>query len=551
MKQVLQNLKDGTTEVADVAAPSARAGGLLIRTRASVISSGTERMLVEFGRANLLAKARSQPEKVRQVLSKVKTDGLLPTIDAVRSKLDQPMTLGYSSSGVVLEVGAGVTGFRVGDRVVSNGPHAEVSFVPANLCAKIPDGVDDESAAFTVISSIALQGVRLAQPTLGECFVVTGLGLIGLLTVQLLRAHGCSVLGIDFDQEKQRLARSFGAETVDLSAGEDPVAAALAFSRERGVDGVLITAATKSSEPIHQAALMCRQRGRIVLIGSVGLELSRADFYEKELTFQVSCSYGPGRYDPQYEDAGHDYPIGFVRWTEQRNFEAVLSMIASRALNTQSLVARRFPIEEAEQAYDVLAGGGTGLGIVLHYPDATQRSDEALISNRTVTYSAPSAQGAGQPNIAVIGTGNYATRVVLPILATLPVTLDAVASSGGVSSAHAARKFGFRRATTDTASLMRDGSIDAVMITTRHNSHVSLAMQALAANKHVFVEKPLAIDRAGLEQLREQYESLQATGRAPILAVGFNRRFAPQVQKVRSLLAGVKDRKAIVMTINA
>ncbi len=551
MKQVLQNLKDGATEVAEVAAPRARAGGLLIRTRASVISSGTERMLVEFGRANWIDKARSQPEKVRQVLDKVKTDGLLPTIDAVRSKLDQPLPLGYSSAGVVLDVGAGVTGFQVGDRVVSNGPHAELATVPANLCAKIPDHVDDESAAFTVIASIALQGVRLAQPTLGECFVVTGLGLIGLITVQLLRAHGCRVLGIDFDQQKQAIARGYGAETVDLSSGEDPISAAEVFSRGRGIDGVLITAATKSNEPVHQAALMCRQRGRIILIGTVGLELARADFYEKELSFQVSCSYGPGRHDPQYEEQGHDYPIGFVRWTEQRNFEAVLDMLATGALQTQSLVAHRYPIEDAGTAYDVLAGGSAGLGIVLRYADATVRSDAELTGLRTLQHITTALPSGQRPRVAVIGAGNYSTRSLLPNLAQQQVTLDVIASSGGVSSFHAAKKFGFRRSTTDTASLLRDPAIDAVIITTRHDTHVPLADRALGAGKHVFVEKPLAIDREGLEQLRATYESFTGDTRQPVLSVGFNRRFAPQAVKMRSLLAGTRERQAIVMTVNA
>ena len=325
-------------------------------------------MLVDFGKANLLDKARQQPDKVRQVLDKVKTDGLVPTLEAVRNKLEQPLPLGYCNVGVVAELGAGVTGFSVGDRVASNGKHAELVSVPVNLCAKIPDGVPDEAAAFTVIGAIALQGIRLVQPTLGEAVVVTGLGLIGLMTVQLLRAHGCRVLGIDLDPRKLELARRFGAEVVDIARGQDPVAAAEAFSRGRGVDAVIITASTKSNEPVHQAALMCRKRGRIVLVGVTGLELSRADFYEKELTFQVSCSYGPGRYDPSYEDKGQDYPVGFVRWTEQRNFEAVLDMLADGRLDVAPLISHRFAIAEAEKAYAVVGGSEPSLGIVLEYP---------------------------------------------------------------------------------------------------------------------------------------------------------------------------------------
>ena len=310
MKQVLQDLKQGITEVAEVPCPRAGRGQLLVRTRCSLVSAGTERMLVDFGKAGLIDKARQQPDKVRMVLDKIRTDGLMPTLEAVRNKLDQPLPMGYCNVGEVIEVGAGVQGFAVGDRVASNGKHAEVVAVPVNLCAKLPEGVSDEEAAFTVLGAIALQGIRLVQPTLGEAVVVTGLGLIGLLTVQLLTAQGCRVLGLDFDPAKLALAREFGAEVVDLSAGADPVAEAMRFSRGRGVDAVLITAATKSNEPMHQAAQMSRKRGRIVLVGVTGLELSRADFFEKELTFQVSCSYGPGRYDPVYEEEGHDYPLG-------------------------------------------------------------------------------------------------------------------------------------------------------------------------------------------------------------------------------------------------
>ncbi|THB73095.1 MAG: dehydrogenase, partial [Gammaproteobacteria bacterium] len=296
MKQILQNLSNGETILEEIPCPRAKSGHLLIRTSNTLISAGTEKMLLDFGKANLIDKARQQPDKVKMVLDKIKTDGLMPTISSVRNKLDQPIPLGYCNVGTVIEVGRGVEGFEVGDRVASNGNHAEVVCVPKNLCAKIPDNVTDEEAAFTVISAIALQGIRLVQPTLGEAIVVTGLGLIGQIAVQLLRAQGCRVLGIDMDPEKCELAKSFGAEVVDLSKGDDPIAAANSFSRGRGVDGVVITAATKSNEPMSQAATMCRKRGRIVLVGVVGLELSRADFFEKEISFQVSCSYGAGRY---------------------------------------------------------------------------------------------------------------------------------------------------------------------------------------------------------------------------------------------------------------
>ncbi len=322
----------------------------------------------DFGKANLLDKARQQPDKVRMVLDKIRIDGLQTTLEAVLNKLNQPLLLGYCNVGRVAEIGKGVTGFEVGDRVISNGKHAEVVSVPINLCAKVPDSVSDEEAAFTVLGAIALQGIRLVQPTLGETVVVTGLGLIGLVTVQLLRAQGCRVLGLDFGKEKLDLARRFGAEVVDLAAGQDPVKAAELYSRGRGVDAVIVTAATKSSEPMHQAALMCRKRGRIVLVGVTGLELSRDDFFKKELTFQVSASYGPGRYDPNYEEKGQDYPVGFVRWTEQRNFEAVLDMMADGRLDLKPLISHRFAIGEAENAYEMVGGAGPSLGILLEYP---------------------------------------------------------------------------------------------------------------------------------------------------------------------------------------
>ena len=333
MKQILQSLKTGATEVADVPCPAVQRGQLLIRSTHTLISAGTERMLVEFGKAGWIDKARQQPDKVRMVLDKIQTDGLLPTVEAVFNKLDQPLPLGYCNVGTVLEAGPGVTGFAAGDRVVSNGKHAEVVSVPVNLCAKVPDAVSDEEAAFTVLGAIALQGIRLVNPTLGEAVVVTGLGLIGLMTVQLLRAHGCRVLGSISTRPSWRWRGSSAPRRWIWRRAQDPVAAAQAFSRGRGVDAVLITASTQSNEPVHQAAQMCRKRGRIVLVGVTGLELSRADFYEKELTFQVSCSYGPGRYDPNYEEQGQDYPVGFVRWTEQRNFEAVLDLLAEGRLD--------------------------------------------------------------------------------------------------------------------------------------------------------------------------------------------------------------------------
>jgi predicted dehydrogenase/threonine dehydrogenase-like Zn-dependent dehydrogenase len=521
---------------------------MLVRTSHSLISAGTERMLMEFGKAGLLEKARQQPDKVRMVLDKVRTDGLFPTLDSVRNKLDQPLPMGYCNVGVVEEVASGVTGFRGGDMVVSNGRHAEFVSVPVNLCAKVPSAVCAEHATFTVLGAIALQGIRLVNPTLGETVVVMGLGAVGLLTVQLLRAHGCRVLATDFDQMRLALAQRFGAEVVPLQLGGDPVVAASAFSRGRGVDAVIITASTRSSEPVHQAALMCRQRGRIVLVGVTGLELSRADFYEKELTFQVSCSYGPGRYDPNYEEKGQDYPVGFVRWTEQRNFEAVLDMMADGRLDVAPLITHRFDIAQAEQAYEVLGGSEPSLGILLTYPRADGDGKEHS-SQRTISLSstpARSAATASTPRISMIGAGNYAGAVLLPALAKTGVQLHTLASSGGVTSAYFGRKFGFRQATTDTDALLGDPAADAVVIATRHDTHAHYTQRALAAGKHVFVEKPLALTH---QQLDDIASAATASGR--LVMVGFNRRFAPHVQRMRSLMGGIGAPKSLVMTVNA
>lgn len=550
MKQVLQNLGSGETEVAEVPAPQCRRGTLLIRTRRTLVSSGTERMLVDFGRSGLLGKARQQPERVREVLNKMRTDGVGPTLEAVRSKLDQPLPLGYCNVGTVLEVGEGVQGFRPGDRVISNGSHAEIVCVPRNLCALVPDGVDDDTAAFTVLGSIALQGVRLVRPELGETVVVTGLGLIGLLAVQILRAHGCGVLGIDFDQQKLDLAQRFGAEVVNPGKNEDPLEAAERFSDGKGVDAVLLTAATKSSEPVSQAARMCRKRGRIVLVGVTGLELNRADFYEKELSFQVSCSYGPGRYDPAYEDQGHDYPLGFVRWTEQRNFEAILQLMAEGRLESEPLISSRFSISDAREVYRHLHEDRTSLGILLEYPQEEQKERPS----RSVSLSEASATGDDAPRVSFVGTGNYAGRILIPAFRKAGARLVTAASAGGVSAVHYGRKLGFERASTDAATAIADPDSSAVVIATRHDSHAELVCEALRAGKHVFVEKPLALTLDEIDQVENVYrevsqEGTNGTGR--LLMVGFNRRFAPQVVRVRELLAQVREPKSFLMTVNA
>lgn len=556
MKQILQSLKTGRINLTDVPCPQISSAHLLIRTTCSLISPGTERMLMDFGKASLVDKARKQPDKVKLVLDKVRTEGVMPTLDAVLHKLDQPFPLGYCNVGRVVECGMGTGSFRVGDRVASNGNHAEIVRVPINLCAPVPDAVSDEAAAFTVIGAVALQGIRLAKPSLGESVVVTGLGLVGQMTVQLLRAQGCRVLGIDIDDSRLQMAARFGAEVVNLNVGEDPLSASERFSRGRGVDAVIVTAATSSSEPIHQAACMCRQRGRIILVGVTGLKLSRDDFFKKELRFQVSCSYGPGRYDPNYEDLGQDYPVGFVRWTEQRNFEAVLDMLAGRRLDVAPLISHRFHFDQAEAAYEVVGGSEPSMGIVLQYASPSDLSDASLrascVAIATPSFSSSRKPSAESVQVGFIGSGNYATAVLMPAFQEAGSRLVSVASSGGVSGIHFGKKFAFAKTTTDTAELFAESDINTIVIATRHNSHARFVCEALRAGKHVFVEKPLCLSLNELEKIRSVYsEVVSSPVRTPLLMVGFNRRFAPQIQKMKTLLASVDAPKAFVMTINA
>jgi predicted dehydrogenase len=546
MLQVIQSLANGSVEAVEAPAPRARPGQVVVETAATLVSAGTERMLIEFGRGNLVEKALSQPARVKQVLEKARVEGFFETIQAVRSKLDQPIPLGYCSAGRVREVGPGVTRFKVGDRVASNGPHAEIAAVPWTLCARIPDGVSDEAAAFTPLAAIGLQGVRLAAPTLGETVAVLGLGLIGLMTVQILRANGCRVIGADFDPRKLELAQGFGAEVVDLGAGADPVSAAMDATEGRGVDAVLITASTKSSDPVQQAAHMSRKRGRIVLVGVTGLQLDRGDFYEKELSFQVSCSYGPGRYDPDYEERARDYPLGFVRWTEQRNFEAVLGLMASGGLDVDSLITHRYPVSDVDAAYKALTDDAAALGIVLGYPDRPSVDRAA----QTVALAAGRPAG-GKGRLSVIGAGNFAARMLIPALKAAGADLRSLASQGGVSAVVSGRKAGFAQATTDIDSILSDPETDAVVIATRHDSHAELARRALEAGKSVFVEKPLALSDEELDAVQAAYAASQSRGEGPVLTVGFNRRFAPLTRKMKALLDGVSEPKTFIVTVNA
>jgi len=546
MKQVLQDMGKGTTILAEAPAPGVKSGCLLINTTKSLVSAGTERMLVDFGRSSYIEKAKQQPDKVKMVMDKVKTDGLMTTVDAIQSKLAQPLPLGYCNVGIVSEVGKGVEGFKSGDRVVSNGPHADVVRVVKNLCAKIPDNVNDETAAFTVVASIGLQGMRLAKPTLGEAFVVTGVGLIGLLIVQMLRANGCRVLAIDYDDNKLEIAKSYGAEICNPGRGADPVTAGMAFSRNKGVDGVIITASTKSDEPISQAANMSRKCGRIIMVGVTGMKLDRSEFYQKELSFQVSCAYGFGRGDKEYEDNGKDYPYGLVRWTEQRNFEAVLDMMSNGAIDVSKLVSYRYQFDDALSAYDKLLEDKSIIGIILEHDSDV---DSRHIKN--ITLKEESNFDSNNPVVGFVGAGNYASRILIPAFKEAGAQLHTISTSGGVNGVTHGKLSGFSQATTDTQAMINNPDINTIAVVTQHNSHAKFVSDSLNAGKNVFVEKPLALTYDDLNLVESSYNNSLKEGKLPHLMVGYNRRFAPQVQKMKALLDSTKGPKSFMMLMNA
>ena len=547
MKQILQDFRSGNTSIEECPAPLVKNNSIKILTRTSLISAGTERMLINFSKGSYIEKAKQQPEKVKQVIDKISTDGLLTTYESIKSKLDQPIALGYSNVGVIDEVAEGITNFKVGDRVVSNGPHADVVVVNKNLCALIPDNVDDNSAAFTVVGSIALQGIRLANPNIGENYVVFGVGLIGLITVQLLKANGCNVLAIDFDNKKLDLAKQYGAKICNPDE-DDVVSSSNLFTQNCGSDGVIITASTDSNDVIKQAAQISRKRGKIVLVGVVGLNIDRNDFYEKELTFQVSCSYGPGRYDPYYEEKGHDYPYAFVRWTEQRNFEAILEMLSSGIIDFNALISKSFLFEDSIEAYNYLHDTKDALGIIIIYTsEGEKRKNESVkINNKSFTGTSPV--------FGFIGCGNYASRVLIPSFLKLKAQLHTISSQGGVSSKIYSKKFNFAYSTSNTTNLLSNDEINTIVITTRHNTHSSFVVEALKNDKNVWVEKPLSLNMDELNNVIKTYEACQKdkSKNSPQLMIGFNRRFAPHVKKIKKLLSSKDyEKKSILITVNA
>ncbi|MEO1624661.1 MAG: bi-domain-containing oxidoreductase [Bacteroidota bacterium] len=536
MKQIIQNLKNGATLLEEIPAPQVKSGQVLIQTTRSLVSLGTERMLVEFGKANLIQKARQQPDKVKMVLDKIKAEGLIPTLENVFNRLEQPMPLGYCNVGRVIGVGKGVNGFKVGDRVASNGSHAEFVSVPQNLVAQIPPDVTDEEAVFTVIGAIGLQGMRLIEPTFGETIVVTGLGLIGLITAQLLRASGCEVIGIDLDEEKLGIAEEMGIRTFNPFKGGDPVKFVQSQTNGVGADGVIITASAKSDDLIAQAARMSRKRGRIVLVGVIGLDLNRADFYEKELTFQVSCSYGPGRYDDDYEQKGQDYPLPFVRWTEKRNFETVLNALAQRRLNVKPLITEVVDLHDYLTIYGQI-GQSKSIASILSYPsDSRPTASVDITSNRF--------EGS-EGRLGIIGAGNFTKMTMLPALRKTDARIEYICSSGGVSGTALAKKYGISKSTTDYAAMLRDPNLDTVIITTRHNLHAQMTIDALKEGKNVFVEKPLALNE---KELAAIVQAQKASGKT--VTVGFNRRFSPHIRKIKELISE-QSPKNFIATMNA
>jgi predicted dehydrogenase/threonine dehydrogenase-like Zn-dependent dehydrogenase len=529
MKQVLQNIRSGQTTVKDIPAPLAAPGHLVVAAMASAISAGTERYVVDLARKSLIGKARQRPADFKRILQKLRQEGVLTTITQVSAKLDDPMPLGYSSAGVVLECGSGVQEFKPGDRVATAAPHSAIAVVGRNLCALIPENVSFEQAAYTSIAAIALQGVRLAHAGLGDSVVVIGLGLIGQICVCVLRAQGCRVFGIDLDPAKLELAHSLGANAV---ATGSPLQTVKDFSGSFGVDAVVLTAATDSNEPIEFAAEVCRAKGRIVLVGVVGLQIPRPPFFRKELEFTVSSSLGPGRGDPIYEEKGIDYPVGYARWTAQRNMQAVLDLMSQDKLPVERLTSHRFSIDRAPDAYDLITSRREPfLGLLLEYPHSAEKCQRRI--NLRVGQSRP----ASTLGVSLIGAGNFARLVMMPALMKMTgVSWRGVCTAKGFHAEHTGRHTGFEFATTDAEELWNDKDTAAVFITTRHDLHADLVIAGLRSGKHVFVEKPLCIRPDELDRISACIEELGP--RCPLLTVGFNRRFAPATTRVKDFFVG-------------
>jgi polar amino acid transport system substrate-binding protein len=543
MKQVLQNRKTGRPIVGVVPVPALQRGRVLVRTVASLISAGTERAAVELVSKGLVQEARQRPDLVKAVVAKVKNEGLLNTFASVRDKMAASQALGYSAAGIVAAVGEDVSEFQVGDRVACAGvgyaSHAEVLSVPKNLCVHLPEGVSFESGAYGTLGAIALQGVRLAEPTLGESVVVIGLGLVGQLTVQLLKANGCRVFGLDLDEARVALARELGADKASVSS-ETSAKEIETWTRGHGADAVLITAATDSNEPVELAARVSRLKGRVIVVGMTGMNIPRAPFFSRELKLVISMSYGPGRYDPEYEERGHDYPLPYVRWTEKRNIESFLELIGDGRINVERLTTHRFPIAEADRAYQLISGElrEPNLGVVLNY------DPEAEVIRKVSLGAAP--VGKGSIALGVIGAGGYVPAMLLPHFKTEGVEFRSIATASGISAHDVGKRFGFAYAVSSAEEVLDDSNVNLIVIGTRHDLHAELARKALERNKHVFVEKPLALNDEQLDAVLDVAGS--STGR---LMVGFNRRFSPLAQRAKEFFNGRDTPLSMLYRVNA
>ena len=545
MRQILQNMRDGKTAVVDLPIPAVKRKSALVQTQNSLVSAGTERMLVEFAEKNLIGKASSRPDLVKQVLNKARREGLIPTIEAAFNKLDQPMVLGYSSAGIIVEVGEGLQGFKPGDRVACAGGgfavHAEYEVVPQNLLVHLPDHVDFESAAFTTLGAIAMQGFRLAHPQIGESVCIIGLGLLGLLTVEIAKAAGCKIFGVDLSQDRVNLAKTLQVSAIQREGCEET---ALAFTQGRGFDHVLICADTPSDDPVALAGQLARDHGTVVAVGVVGLDIPRKNYYEKEIDFKVSRSYGPGRYDPAYEEGGQDYPFGYVRWTEGRNLQSFVDLLAENKINLKPLITHRFPIERAPEAYELITGktGDPFLGVLISYPPVA-----TAVPDRKVEFLSSTAS-VGSLHLGVLGAGNYAQAVFLPIVKkTGKADLVGISTASGLSATHAAKKFGFRFASSSEEDVLKSDAINLVLILTRHQQHARQTITALREGKSVYCEKPLALNEQELQDIEKQL--LQST--SPLLTVGFNRRFAPLAVQLQKFFANRAEPMAVNYRINA
>jgi predicted dehydrogenase/threonine dehydrogenase-like Zn-dependent dehydrogenase len=547
MKQVLQNRKSGKVAVGEVPTPLVQSGRVLVRTVASLISAGTERASVESARKSLVQEARERPDLVKAVIDKARSEGLVNTFNAVRGKLASSQALGYSASGIVMAVGNDVTEFAPGDRVACAGvgfaSHAEVVSVPRNLCARLPEQVDFDAGAFGTLGAIALQGVRLAEPTLGESIIVIGLGLVGQLTIQLLNANGCRVFGVDLDPARVELARRLGADAVGLS-GEETKNAVKSWTAGRGADAVLITAATDSNQPIELAGEISRMKGRVVVVGMTGLAVPRQSYYTRELSLKISMSYGPGRYDPDYEERGKDYPFGYVRWTENRNIEAFLDLVARGRVDVVPLITHRFEIDDAERAYQLISGdlNEPYLGVLLRYDPKRELTSSVVLGE---PFKPVAGRREESVRLGVIGAGSYVTTMLLPQMKNAGAEFVSVATASGISALDVGKKFGFTRAGSESDILDSD-DVNLVVIGTRHDLHAELATKALERDKNVFVEKPLALNDDELDRVLAAAEHSRGQ-----LMVGFNRRFSPLARKARDLFSGRRAPLSVLYRVNA